>query len=260
MMKENTIKSMIRYLIPSVILLITALYMVFTLQAPFAKIRQLTHTDDALKEEIPNPARVYNSVPGIFHLNREKAFMEAKIKIAQKDSAGLIIDISDSLACLGLSGICLHESRIVDFSVSRIFQSLDRESYLEIFSTPFHILKQEATLAKEPIVVRVAPKDTAEAAQTPPVADTVPDKPLFVKLTTENGTIVYLCDAGLRGAGAEKRYFRKEKAKTVWNYLGSALRFKIPEYLPSVRICLPREDVLSIYRGLPFDAYLTLNL
>lgn len=259
-MKEKVTVVVVRFSIPVLFLLITVVYAFFTLQAPANKLDVLNEMTGNLGEKKGDPERIYNLFPEIWAHNKEIAFLESRVELAQRDSAGLTINLGDSLLCLELNGICLHAAIITKSSTSRFFSSLDPETYLQVFSKPLLINDQQATLAKEPIVTRIAPKDTAEAAQTPPAADTVPDRPLFVKLVADNGFVIFLCDEALIGSRPEKRYFRNHRVNTVLKNLSTALRFEVPEYMPEIRIYISREDVLSVFRGLPFDASLALKL
>lgn len=184
---------------------------------------------------------------------REKAWVQSKTLMAQTDSIYLAINLADSTSELEISGVTVHSARISNFRVSRLLKDGDRNSVLTMLSQPLTIKSSLATIRKEPLMIKIAPKDTSEYQP-----DIIPDTSLvehvnFI-LELTNGMRVYVYqeeyDCPLE-KGSTFRFDIMDRLSTAWSSLKSVSLLRVPEYHPYVKIWIPREDVKIIYRALP---------
>lgn len=184
---------------------------------------------------------------------REKAWLQSKTIMAQTDSIYLAINLADSTSELEISGVTVHSARISNFRVSRLLKDGDRNAVLTMLSQPLTINSSLATIRKEPLMIKIAPKDTSEYQP-----DIIPDTSLvehvnFI-LDLTNGMRVYVYqeeyDRPLE-KGSTFRFDIRDRLSTAWSSLKSVSLLKVPEYHPYIKIWIPREDVKIIYRALP---------
>src|ERR1035437_6115356 len=94
-------------------------------------------------------------------LLKEKAFLQSRLVMAETDSIYLSINLADSSINIEISGVVVHKARINSINISKILSGSDY-SILSMLSTPFTISRSIATIKKEPVMLKMAPKDTSE--------------------------------------------------------------------------------------------------
>ena len=201
--------------------------------------------------------------PELDSLFRERAYKEALLKLAESDSIQLVVNLSDSTVVLNIKGVPIHETRIREFSKDKFLEKLPLMQEIRLFSLPLPVLSQYATIVKEPVVVRHAPKDEEEAAANAWQPDTLVQKPAFVAFSTEYGIrIIFEQDRMERFRDHWKKFgfyshLRTRKAvAAVKNFF----LFSGQEYQPVLTIQLPVEDLRAIYRALPDSTLIVLKL
>ncbi len=100
-------------------------------------------------------------------------------KLSEKDSIQLIVNLRDSIIGLSIKGVIIHKTQINNYKVDPLLNKLPVLEYVKLFSEPLQVKSQYATIVKEPIVVRNAPKDTAEATLNAYEPDTLIQNPAF---------------------------------------------------------------------------------
>ncbi|NTV82845.1 MAG: hypothetical protein HGA23_00915, partial [Bacteroidales bacterium] len=95
----------------------------------------------------------------------EKAFQQARLSLAEKDSIYMVLNVPDRLLLLEIKGVTVKKTRIVDIEISNSFSLISHENLLPWISQPFSLERDLSTIPKSPIVVKQAPKDTIEAAK-----------------------------------------------------------------------------------------------
>ncbi len=141
--------------------------------------------------------------------------------------------------------------------------SIDNKSYLGLFSKPFTTVDNSGTFVKEPIVVKKAPKDTIEAARQATVPDSVKTGPAYVAMTLDYNIRLSLYQENTGSIWAliyrfifkSGRRFR-QAGETIWG----PLTFKVPEYRPEIRVFIPKDDLVTIYRALPVDTHVVIKI
>jgi hypothetical protein len=186
---------------------------------------------------------------------KEKAFLQARVTMAQTDSIYMTINLKDSTSAIEISGVTVHSVKISSFEVSGILHKCDQSVLYTMLSVPFTVENSLATIKKEPVMIKVAPKDTSEYKP-----DIMPDtsfvEPVNYILEMKDGTRIYVYQEETKSAAERKAQFRfdfKQRTSDALRCLKSVMVFKVPEYHPFIKIWIPREDAKILYRALPVN-------
>ncbi|MEZ5072177.1 MAG: hypothetical protein R2751_14760 [Bacteroidales bacterium] len=224
------------------------------------ELRLLASGDPAVGELAGHPANPGHEMDSLL---RERAYKRALLQVAESDSIQLVIHLSDSTVLLQMKGVILHSTKIRTLESDRFLDRLPLEVETVLLSHPLPLKHQTATIVKEPVVERQAPKDTAEAALTAWAPDTLIQNPAFVALDTECGIRVVLeQEVNPRVFGpVEPNVLPRRHGPSPDRTLTAGLfhRKKL-DYIPTVQMTLPVEDLRSIYRALPDQALVVLKL
>ncbi|MBN1117169.1 MAG: hypothetical protein JXA77_08195 [Bacteroidales bacterium] len=230
--------------------------------APYNKIKELqklVNTDSVFIERFDS---VYY-YPEMSRLVGEKAYKEALLKLAENDSIQLVINLTDSTVDLSMKGVMIHQTKLKEFSKDKFFEKITLIQENKLFSQPLFVNSSYATIVKEPVVVRHAPKDTLEAALDAWQPDTLIQNPAFVALSVEyNIRIIFEQDVN-------KSYYDKWKKFEFYNHLSFSKAiaslenffcFKRQEYQPTITIKMPVDDLRAIYRALPYNPFIVIKM
>ena len=117
--------------------------------------------------------------------------------MAATDSIYLTINLADSSANLEISGVVVHHAKMTEIETSSIFLHGDENIVLGILASPFTIASSYSAIVKEPILLKMAPKDTSEYKP-----DIMPDtsiaEPVNYILEMTNGTRIFIYQDGRR--------------------------------------------------------------
>jgi len=186
-------------------------------------------------------------------LLKEKAFLQSRIIMAETDSIYLTLNLSDSTVNLEISGVSVHQTKFSEMEASKIFLRGDENLILSLMASPFTVSKAWATIKKEPVMVKMAPKDTSEY-KPDIVPDTSLTEPVNYILEMSDGTRIYVCQEENEKPEDRKSQFRfdlRYRMRDAWSSMKSIVRFRIPEYHLFIKIYLPRADAKIIYRAIP---------
>jgi hypothetical protein len=248
-------------LIISIVLIVVFLvyYAVMSSISPGIKL-------DALKTELiktdtkeKTDTRIFSD-SAYLSLLKEKAFLQSKTLMAQTDSIYLTINLKDSTSSIEISGVTVHTAKISSYDLSNIFRRCDDNLLLSMLSATLTIENSIATIKKEPVMIKLAPKDTSEYKP-----DIIPDTSLVETvnyiLEMTNGTRIYVYQEEEEGQAANKNLLSFDfidRLNTTWNSIKSVVSFKVPEYHPYIKIKIPRADCKIIYRALPRNGQVTI--
>jgi hypothetical protein len=182
--------------------------------------------------------------------------------MAKTVTIGLAVNLKDSVLNIEIGGINLRQTDISKYKVSKTFKSFDNKAFLGLFSKPFTTKYNRDTFDKEPIVVKKAPKDTIEAARQASVPDSVRTGPAYVTMNLDYN--IQLClyqEKGSLWALIYRFFFTsgrrfRQAGETFWG----ALTFKIPEYKPVIKVYIPKDDLVTIYRALAVDTKVVIKI
>jgi hypothetical protein len=184
---------------------------------------------------------------------KEKAFLQSKISLAESDSIYLTINLADSTANLEIYGVVVHSAKIKDLKMSNILKKGNDYVISSFLSSPFTISSSIATIKKDPLMIKMAPKDTSEY-KPDIMPDTSITEPVNYRLEMTDGTRIYIYQEENEKTSDRMNLFRfdiRDRLHESWNSLKSVAVFKIPEYHLFIKIRIPRADAKIIYRALP---------
>ncbi|MDX9882561.1 MAG: hypothetical protein RBS73_10885 [Prolixibacteraceae bacterium] len=230
----------------------------FTLLSVFLSVRRLSTFNEKYGQK-EDEKSCYDH-PSFQKTVKEITYHEAFINMAETDSIGLIVNLSDSLLQLSLEGVIIHSAHIESISGDGFFSALDICSYQNLFSSPLEITEQHATVEKEPIVVKQAPKSEAEAlaSAAPYAADSVKAQQIAdIELMIGAGFEVYIYDSS---AGCKRASKHIGIQGETWKNIKRMVQLKRPQYQPAIHICVSKNDALSIYRALPRKALMIMKI
>lgn len=228
-------------------------YSIMMISAPGRKTKALTE-EFGYKPDEKNKIdeRIFTD-SAYLKLLKEKAFHQSRITMAETDSIYLTINLPDSTIDLEISGVSVHSSSISRINISKIIRMGNEYIISTLFSRPFNISRNFSSIKKEPLVIKMAPKDTSEF-KPDIILDTADYEPVNFIMEADNGTRIYVYQQEKLHPGDRMHRFIFDMRFRVRNFLNSFKSicvFKIPEYHPFIKIRIPRADAKIIYRALP---------
>ncbi len=195
-------------------------------------------------------------------LLKEKAWLQSKTLMAVTDSIYLTINLQDSTVNIEISGVVVHTSKISHQSISKILMKGNDNVILTMLSTPLTIASSFATIKKEPVMIKMAPKDTSEY-KPDIIPDTSITEPVNYILNLTDGIRIYIYQEEHDRAGDRLNQFLfdiKERMRDTWNAAKHVVLFKVPEYHPFIKLRLSRNDAKIIYRAIPKNGQIGIYL
>jgi hypothetical protein len=250
--KKSTVWKKVLYTLGYLLLGFMIYYLVMSVISPSAKISEINSKFMyQMPENSKTDERIFSD-SSFVSVNREKAWYQARIVMAESDSICLAVNLSDSTAILEITGVNVHKAKITGMSVSKIFRKADEYSVSTMLSVPFTISKDYATIRKEPVMLKMAPKDTSEY-KPDILPDTTNSEAVNCMLEMENGIRLYLYQDVEDEGGRLNLFFfdLNDRLRNIRDNLKSIIRLKVPEYHPAIRIRLAKADARIIYRALP---------
>ena len=181
--------------------------------------------------------------------------------MADSDSIGLVVNVRDSLIQLMIKGVAVRSVRISEYDLSPFFQRANQEAVYSMLSTPLVITSMQATFMKDPVSVKIAPRDTSEA-----VIDVKPDttdyEAVFFTLETDRN-IRFFFEQQEDTVAADKRarffFDLEERYRNARSTMHSVVRFNTPPYTPYIKIWIPKAEAKIVYRAIPREGLIVLT-
>jgi hypothetical protein len=240
-------------IIGAIVLAVIVYYSVMMILSPLRKLTEIKNEFTATQEKAITGNQQIKTDSAYLALLKEKAFLQSRIVMAESDSIYLTINIADSTARLEICGVMVHSAKMSDLSVSSIIAKGNENIILPLLSKPFTISSSIATIQKEPVMIKIAPKDTSEYKP-----DAMPDTSLTQTvcyiLEMTNGTRIYVYQEEKDKPGDAKNLFGfdfNDRMRNTWLAVKSVAHFKVPEYHPYIKMKIPRDDAKIIYRAIP---------
>jgi hypothetical protein len=186
-------------------------------------------------------------------LFKERSFLQSRIVMAETDSIYLTINLADSSANIEISGVVVHKAKMSEMKTSRMLTSGNDNAILSMLAKPFVIDYARSSIKKEPVMIKVAPKDTSEY-KPDIMPDTSITEPVNYILVMDRGLRIYVYqeeNTKFKDRISQLKFDLDDRLNDTWNALKSVVVFKVPEYHPFIKIKLPRSDAKIIYRALP---------
>jgi hypothetical protein len=237
----------------SLILIFIVYYSVMSMISP---VRKLTE----IRNEIGIKAAEKNGIEqkilkdtSYLRLLKKRNFLQSRIVMAQTDSIYLTLNLVDSSANLEISGVVVHKAKMSHIETSKILISDHDNSLLSILPSPFIISQSFATIKKEPVMIKMAPKDTSEY-KPDIMPDTSITEPVNYILVMKSGIRIYVYqneNAKFADRIGQFKFDLNDRLRDTWSALKSVAKLKVPEYHPFIKIKLSRTDAKIIYRSIP---------
>jgi len=228
-------------------------YSIMSALAPAEKLDEIRTNMELQQTQDNKTDERYYSDSAFISMSKEKAFLQARISMAGTDSVYMTLNVTDSTAKLGISGVEVHSARISKIKISRILSSGNEYLISQIFSSPMTIVRDFATIRKEPLMIKMAPKDTSEF-KPDIIPDTSDYEPVNYILEMDNGVRIFICqdnDTITRNKSQLFFFDLNDRIENTLSSLKSIVRFRIPEYHPFIKIWLPKADAKILYRAIP---------
>ena len=119
--------------------------------------------------------------------------------------------------------------------------------------SPFVISQSFSTIKKEPLMIKMAPKDTSEY-KPDIMPDTSITEPVNYILVMKSGIRIYFYqkeNVKLNDRISQFSFDLNDRLRDTWSALKRVATLKVPEYHPFIKIKLPRTDAKIIYRAIP---------
>jgi len=236
-----------------VIMVLLVYYTVMNMLAPVKRLNALNEKYGFKQNEksIINDTILTDSA--FLSLFRQRSFLQARNDMAGTDSVYLSMNLADSLVTLEISGVTVSRTKLTKLSLCRILQ--DRNDYVisSMFSKPLTVVRNYASIQKEPLMIKMAPKDTSEY-KPDIIQDTADYEPVNYIMEMDNGTVIYVYQEEKlnKGDGFHLFFFDlRYRLSGTWKTIKSVFTFKVPDYHLYIKVRLPRSDSKRIYRALP---------
>jgi hypothetical protein len=248
---SSLIKMMLIILI--VLALIVLAYMILSIIGIRKKIESINDEFGiVLSTENTVEKKLYGN-PEFLNLQKEKSFLQAQIIMAESDSICLSINLRDSVAALQINGAAVHSAKISEIRMSSIFRKVNEYAITGMLSSPFEVRESYSTIKKEPIMIKMAPKDTIEANVPNILPDTSSLEPVNFILEMNYGVKLYVYQEENDKSSDRRNLFLFDLIDRL-RYARVALRtlinFKMPEYQPYIKIRIPKDDAKIIFRAI----------
>jgi hypothetical protein len=237
----------------SIISLLLIYYSVMSMMSPGKKLEEIKNEFGAKNAGKNTSEQQILSDTAFLRLFREKAFLQSRILMAETDSIYLTIDIPDSTINVEISGVVVYKAKMNSVKASKILTTGNEYSILSMLATPFTISHAFATIKKEPVMIKMAPKDTSEY-KPDVMPDTSITEPVNYILEMKGGLRIYIYQTENEKFVDRISQFRfdlNDRLRATWSAIKRVVVLKIPEYHPFIKIKLPRNDAKIIYRAVP---------
>jgi hypothetical protein len=261
---ENDNKPSVGKIIFLILVIISSLFIVYfsvmSMLGPSHKLAELTKEFSPEKPSDTKEDRRILTDSSYLRLIRERAFLQSKIIMAESDSIYLTINLADSIMDLEISGVVVHQAKMSSFKASSILTKGNENIISAMLSTPLTIESDMSTIKKEPVMMKMAPKDTSEY-KPDIMPDTSLTEPVSYIFEMTNGTRIYVYQEEDDKRSDRISLFRfdlNDRLNLTWEAIKRSAAFKVPDYHPFVKIKLPRSDAKIIYRAIPKNGQITL--
>ena len=244
---------------------LVALFVIFYLAKSVSAVNQSVRAfDDAYfssLEQKEGDTINLCAIPGYIEMIREKAFLSSQVRMADSDSIGLLINIRDSVLQLLVKGVPVRSIRIDEYDVSPFFERANQEAVYSMLSTPLAITGMQATFMKDPVQVKIAPKDTSEV-KIDAKPDTTDFEAVFFTLDTDRDIRFYFeQQEDTVGADRRAKFFfdLKDRSRNARATMREVVRFRTPSYVPYIKIWIPKAEAKIVYRAIPREGLIVLK-
>ena len=251
--KEAGRKKSWPFILASVLILLVLYYSIMAIISTSRKVSAINEEFGFKQPENGSIGNRLFSDSAYVKLNRERAFYQSRNLMAETDSICLLLNLADSFAILEINGVTVHKARLTSLKISSVLYRADEYAVSSMLSVPFTVMENHSTIAKEPLMLKVAPKDTSEY-KPDILPDTTNTAAVNYMMEMDNGFRVYIYqETGDDIGGALNRFIfdTSNRFENIWAIIKNIARLKVPEYHPGIRLRMKKTDARIIYRALP---------
>lgn len=191
-------------------------------------------------------------------LQQQQAFLEARLALADKDAAGLSLDLVDGVLQVEMQGVPIRRCTMQHVRMNRASAQV---MFAGTSTRLFTLEAATATIPHVPVRVVAAPKDSMEAAARPPLDFSTETHDTRIFLHFDQGLTLMIrqpsssFSEGLRGTLFEL----KERLDTAGDALAALLQGHLPAHDLRIEVELSGADARAVYRTLSPEAGLALR-
>jgi hypothetical protein len=184
------------------------------------------------------------------------AFMEARYSMSKVDSVSLSINLSDSVAALEMGGVVVFQAPLEGGSVSPLLKAMKPEALSNLMRSPARVVSYDATIDKEEIIIKKAPRDTIEAALDDDALPVAIRQAAFYTLILESGVRIVVMPHKESGRFV---YVARQNLFLFRQRVAAIFRGELPNYIPIVNIEVSADDAKTLFRAMPEHAQVALK-
>jgi hypothetical protein len=242
------------YSIPAILFLaFLVYYVVMMMLAPVITQQTINERYGFIPEEnYPVNQRIFTDSLYL-NLLKEKSFLQSRIEMAETDSICLTINMTGNIINLEISGVNVYKADIRRLGISKVLKNGNNYAILSMLAHPMTIINEFSSIRKEPLMIKMAPRDTSEY-QPDIIPDTTDYELVSYIFEMDNGIIVSVYQEEKLNIGDRMNLFGFDLRYRIRNFIRSfidVIRLRIPDYHPFIRLRLMRDDAKIIYRALP---------
>lgn len=228
-------------------------YSIMEMRSPSKKMAEISAEYGFAKYEKRKLPKSITTDSTFLSLFREEAYLQSRVAMAETDSVYLTINLSDSVINIEISGVVVHSTSINEIEASKLITDGDEFVITSLLSAPLTIVSATSSIAKIPIIMKIAPKDTSEF-KPDAIPDTAFYEPVNYIFETDKGIKIIVYQSEEINQGDSKDRFLFDLHHRLINTkaaMKGIVAFKVPEYQPFIKIKIPSADAKIIYRAIP---------
>lgn len=230
-----------------------AYYSIMEMRSPSKKMSEISDEFGFAKYEKRKLPKDITSDSTFLSLLKEETYLQSRVAMAETDSVYLTINLSKMTINIEISGVAVHSTIINEIEVSKLITDGDEFAITSLLSAPLTIISDTSSIAKIPIIMKVAPKDTSEF-KPDAIPDTAFYEPVNYIFETDRGIKIFVYQSEEIKQGDSKDRFIFDLRHRLINTKASMkdiIKFKVPDYQPFIKIKIPSADAKIIYRAIP---------
>ena len=257
-MEAETRKKPSYLIIPLIIVIIAVIafltyYSIMEMRSTSKKMAEISAEYGFAKYEKSKLPNNITSDSTFLSLFKEQAYLQSRVVMAETDSVYLTLNLAEKVINIEISGVVVHSTPINEIKASKLITDGDEFVITSLLSAPLTIVSDTSSIAKIPIIKKIAPKDTSEF-KPDAIPDTAFYEPVNYILETDRGIKIFVYQSEDINHGDKKDRLMFDLRHRLFNTkaaLKNILAFKLPEYQPFIKIKIPSADAKIIYRAIP---------
>lgn len=225
----------------------------------------------SIHNQVPGDSAGYSSnlddsqlaeVQTITSLEKERAFQQNRLNLAEKDSIYMVLNLPEKLLMLEIKGVNVKKVPLLSVEVSNRFALISHENLLPWISEPFILESDLSTIPKAPIVVKQAPKDTIEAAKLSSKPAPPDSTNVYFTLYFDRNLVLEISQSDpLEKWDTEKvkTYLAIKKNESTRTFLQMLTKPQQIDQPMRIKMVISEVEARAIYRAVPTKTHLILK-